>query len=130
LSALIDRLKKLPLAYFLAGPIALGVVVFVTMPTGVISADPTSGISMAIFILSFGGVAQALVSIFAASWWRFVGQTWLVHGILMLALTVFAVLRFNDAGPALMALMMPILFPGLAFGLAGVVRFVVSLFRR
>jgi hypothetical protein len=123
-------ISKLPFGFWLALPTFLGMVVCVLIPAQWLSSDPTAGISLAIIALSVGGVAQAFVSIFAKSWWRFVGQAWLAQVAMMVAACAYAIAWFSDMGPALMALMMPILFPGMAFGLAGLVRFVICFFRR
>jgi hypothetical protein len=93
--------------------------------------DPTSGYALAVLGLSACGVLNAGASVFSRHWPAFAGRALLAHAGLFMVLMVIGVAGpLRDAGPAGMVLLMPILFPALAFGLAAVVRLCVALLRR
>lgn len=113
----------LPLALWLPTLTAVAMLALCLAPKAWFGSDPTSGYSLAVVALTICGVANAAIALFAPQWWRFVGLAAGAHIVLLAALLVYGVVGpLKDAGPAAMALLLPILFPGMAFAGAALLR--------
>lgn len=120
--ALKQQLPKIPLGLWLVVPIALGILLLLLAKFAVSTTDPTQSYALTIVVLTLGGVAQAILSLVAKNWVAFMAYAVSAHAVLFVLLLTVGTHYYSEAGAALMALMMPILFPALAFVAAGVVR--------
>jgi hypothetical protein len=121
---------SLPFAFWLpavTAPVMLGLAL---APARWFGADPSSGYVYAVLAVTFCGVGNAALSLAASHWFGFTGLAAAAQAALFVVLLVIGLAGpLANAGPAGMVLMMPILFPGLAFVGAGLLRGLWTLVR-
>lgn len=116
-------LTRIPISLWLVIPMAIGIALSFAASPILYPQDPTTGFSFAVLVLTCGGIAQAVLSIVAKNWLVFLRDAGLAHAALFVILFLVGIKFFSDTGLALTALIMPIIFPGLALIAASLVRF-------
>jgi hypothetical protein len=116
--------RRLSLVRTIALLVALACVVLSFLPVGLLGDDPTSGYATAILVASAFGMALALATLLTPAWIASALEALLIQAGLVALLIVLGLVRHGDTGPALMAVLLAIVFPGLALTFAGLLRLV------